>query len=50
MEEQIYDQYAGKLLSRSVHSRLRSYYPPRLKLVPATKEMVQRAIDECLEE
>lgn len=38
----------AKLLARHVHARLASYYPPRLKMVPATDEMVQRAIEEYM--
>jgi hypothetical protein len=38
----------AKLLARHVHARLASYYPPRLKMVPATDEMVKRAIEEYM--
>jgi len=36
----------AKMLSRQVHSRLSSYYPPRIKLLPATDEMVSRVVEE----
>ena len=36
----------SKLLGRHIHSRLSSYYPPRIKLIPATDEMIQKAIEE----
>lgn len=38
----------AKLLARHVHARLSSYYPPRLKMVPATDEMVKQAIEEYM--
>ena len=34
----------AKLLQRQVHSQLRSYYPPRIRMIPATNEMLQKAI------
>jgi len=36
----------AKILSQHVGSKLRFYFPPRIKLVPATHEMVERAIRE----
>jgi hypothetical protein len=50
VEEQMIKERSGKLLARQVHARLRSYYPPRLKLLPATDDMVERALAEYLEE
>ena len=38
----------AKLLARDVHTRLSYYYPPRIKLFPATDEMVQTAIEEFM--
>lgn len=38
----------AKLLARDVHTRLSYYYPPRIKLFPATDEMVQTAIAEFM--
>lgn len=40
----------AKLLQRQVHARLRSYYPPRLKLVQATEMMVHEAMLELMDE
>ena len=40
----------AKLLQRQVHVRLRSYYPPRLKLVQATEIMVHEAMLELMDE
>jgi ribosome-binding factor A len=40
----------AKLLQRQVHARLRSYYPPRLKLVQATDMMVHEAMLELMDE
>jgi hypothetical protein len=36
----------SKLLGRHINSRLSSYYPPRIKLIPATDEMIRKAIEE----
>ncbi|KAL3929871.1 MAG: hypothetical protein SGBAC_012020 [Bacillariaceae sp.] len=36
----------AKVLSQHVGSKLRFYFPPRMKMVPATHEMVERAIRE----
>lgn len=49
MEIYLRDRGAGKLLARHVHTRLRSYYPPRLKFQAATPDMVARAMEELLE-
>ena len=37
-----------KLLTKLVHSKLSYYYPPRIKLYPATDNMVQKAIKEFM--
>jgi hypothetical protein len=42
------DGGGAKLLARNVHARLSSYFPPRLKMVPATDEMVKQAIEEYM--
>ena len=36
----------AKILSQQVGSKLRFYFPPRIKMVPATHQMVERAIRE----
>ena len=50
LDNDIVNGGGGKLLSRHVNARLRSYYPPRIKLLPATDYMVRQAIEEYLEE
>jgi ribosome-binding factor A len=40
--------HGQKILSKHVHNQLRSYYPPRLRLVPATKAMVNQAVEEMV--
>lgn len=40
----------GKLLARQVHTRLRSYYPPRLKYHAAPPSMVAQAMEDLMEE
>ena len=35
-----------KILAKEVSSRLRHYYPPRIRLVPATDAMIEQAISE----
>lgn len=36
----------AKVLSQHVGSKLRFYFPPRIRMVPATQEMVERTIRE----
>ena len=43
-------QDGTSILSKAVHGRLQSYYPPRLRLVPATDAMVQQALEETMGE
>jgi hypothetical protein len=45
-----FEKGAGKVLAQQVHTRLRSYYPPRLKFHPAPPNMVAQAMGEVLEE
>ena len=45
LQEQL-DEGGEKILAREVSTRLRHYYPPRIKLVPATDVMIQQAISE----
>jgi ribosome-binding factor A len=46
LQEQLIQQGGAKILAREVGSKLRFYYPPRIKLVPATDEMIQQAVAE----
>lgn len=46
VQEQLMEGGGAKLVSRHVHNRLSSYYPPRIKLFPATDEMVAKALQE----
>lgn len=46
MQGQLIQQGGAKILAREVGSKLRFYYPPRIKLVPAKDEMVREAIAE----
>eukprot|EP00536_Pseudo-nitzschia_multiseries_P016711 jgi/Psemu1/222339/e_gw1.1208.27.1 len=48
VQRQLVDNGGAKLLAREVHTRLSYYYPPRIKLFPATDEMVQKAIEEFM--
>jgi len=50
MNENLVERGGANWLSGQVHSRLSSYYPPRLKLVPASDEMVQLALREYFAE
>ncbi|CAJ1961367.1 unnamed protein product [Cylindrotheca closterium] len=45
-QQQQQQRGGAKILSQHVGSKLRFYFPPRIKLVPATQEMVERAIRE----
>ena len=49
VQKQLVENGGAKLLARDVHTRLSYYYPPRIKLFPATDEMVQKAIHEFME-
>jgi ribosome-binding factor A len=42
------ETHGQKLLSKHVINRLRSYYPPRLRMVPATDAMVKQAVEEMM--
>ncbi|KAL3899684.1 MAG: hypothetical protein SGARI_006404 [Bacillariaceae sp.] len=46
VQQQLVEGGGAKLLAGHVHGRLSSYYPPRIKMLPATEDMVIRAIDE----
>lgn len=48
VRENVEDSGGSKLLSRQVHTRLRSYYPPRVKLVPATNQMIEQVLMEIM--
>jgi len=48
VQTQLVDNGGAKLLAREVHTRLSYYYPPRIKLFPATDEMVEKAIEEFM--
>lgn len=48
VQKELVENGGAKLLVRNVNTRLSYYYPPRIKLFPATDEMVQRAIEEFL--
>ena len=48
VQKQLVENGGAKLLARNVHTRLSYYYPPRIKLFPATDEMVQTAIEEFM--
>lgn len=48
VQKELVENGGAKLLSREVHNRLSYYYPPRIKLYPATDEMIQKAIEEFL--
>jgi len=48
VQGQLVSNGGAKLLAREVHTRLSYYYPPRIKLFPATDEMVQKAIEEFM--
>ena len=50
MKENIESGGGAKLLQLQVHTRLRSYYPPRLRLLPATDEMIHRTLEELLDD
>jgi hypothetical protein len=47
VQEQLTEGGGAKLLAGKVNSKLSSYYPPRIKLLPATDEMVAKALEEC---
>jgi hypothetical protein len=49
VQKQLVENGGSKLLGRNVHTRLSYYYPPRIKLFPATDEMVQSAIEDFME-
>jgi hypothetical protein len=46
VQEQLMMGGGATLLARKVHSKLSSYYPPRIKMLPATDEMVAQALKE----
>ena len=46
IQQQFMEQGAGNLLAGMVHTRLRFYYPPRLKFHPAPSSMVVQAMEE----
>jgi ribosome-binding factor A len=46
LQKQQFEQGGAKILAGEVGSKLRFYYPPRIKLVPATDAMIQQAIAE----
>lgn len=48
VQKQLVENGGAKLLAKNVHTRLSYYYPPRIKLFPATDEMVQKAIQEFM--
>lgn len=48
VKRHLQERGAEQWLSRQVHSRLRSYYAPRLRLQVATNEMVAQAMSELL--
>ena len=48
VQKELVENGGAKLLARNVHTRLSYYYPPRIKLFPATDEMVQTAIEEFI--
>lgn len=48
MQEHVQDNGGAKLLARQVSNRLRSYYPPRLRLTPATADMVAEFMAESM--
>jgi hypothetical protein len=49
LQNEIDNGGSGKVLSHHVRTRLSYYYPPRIKLVPATNEMVRNAMEEYLD-
>ncbi len=48
VQKELVQNGGAKLLARNVHTRLSHYYPPRIKLFPATDEMMQAAIEEFM--
>jgi hypothetical protein len=46
VQQQLVEGGGARLLAGHVHARLSSYYPPRIKMMPATDDMVIRAIEE----
>ena len=48
VQQELVQNGGAKLLARQVHTRLSYYFPPRIKLFPATDEMVQKAIEEFM--
>jgi len=46
VQKELVENGGAKLLSRNVITRLSHYFPPRIKLFPATDEMVQSAIED----
>ncbi|KAL3912010.1 MAG: hypothetical protein SGILL_007056 [Bacillariaceae sp.] len=46
VQQQLVEGGGAKLLAGCVHAKLSSYYPPRIKMLPATDEMVIKAIEE----
>ncbi|KAG7367614.1 hypothetical protein IV203_030285 [Nitzschia inconspicua] len=46
VQQQLLEGGATKLLSREIHRKLSSYYPPRIQLHTATDEMVAKALKE----
>jgi ribosome-binding factor A len=49
LQDEIQNGGSGKVLSHLVRTRLSHYYPPRIKLVPATNDMVRNAMKEYLD-
>jgi len=48
VQKNLVENGGAKMLSRNVHTRLSHYYPPRIKLFPATDAMVQSAIEDFM--
>jgi len=48
VQKELIENGGAKLLSRNVITRLSHYFPPRIKLFPATDEMVQSAIEDFM--
>jgi ribosome-binding factor A len=46
VQDQLIQRGGAKRLARELSSRLRFYYPPRIRLVPAKHAMIQQAIEE----
>lgn len=48
VQDQLVHHGGAKVLSKLVHHKLSYYYPPKLKLYPATNSMVNTAIEEIM--